>query len=75
MTAKKLCTTYRYVIRVGPRFVHGGITDNLDRSKDEAKTAWPDGQFFQVGEKTSLDEARDWVKRNGFPAEMPVTLG
>lgn len=70
MTAKKLCTTYRYVVRVGPKFVHGGITDDLDLSKVEAKAAWPTGQFFQVGEKTSLDEARAWVTKNGFEAEQ-----
>jgi len=75
VTAKKMCTTYRYVVRVGPKFVHGGITDNLDRSKVEAMAAWPNGQFFQVGEKTSLDDARDWVKRNGFSAEMSARLG
>jgi hypothetical protein len=69
VAVKKLCTTYRYVVRVGPTFVHGGITDNLELSKAEAKAAWPTGRFFQVGEKTSLNEARDWVTRNGFSAE------
>ncbi|HUX86612.1 MAG TPA: hypothetical protein VMW65_06390 [Chloroflexota bacterium] len=69
MTVKKVCTTYRYVVRVGPKFVHGGITEDLEVSKVEAKVAWPAGQFFQVGEKTSLDEARDWVTRNGFSVE------
>ena len=69
---KKPSTTYRYVIRVGPKFVHGGVTDNLERSKVEAKAMWPTGQFFQVGEKTSLDEAREWVTRNAFlPKESP----
>jgi hypothetical protein len=63
---KKTCDTYRYVIRQGPGFVHGGITDDLVRSKMEGKTRWPQGRFFQVGEKTSLDEAREWAKRNGF---------
>ncbi len=63
---KKICDTYRYVIRLGPQSVAGGITDDLARSKSEGKSRWPLGRFFQVGEKTSLDEARDWAKRNGF---------
>jgi hypothetical protein len=45
------------------------MTDDLARAKVEAKAAWPTGQFFQVGEKTSLDEAREWVTRNAFLAE------
>ena len=36
------------------------------RSKVEGMTRWPTGRFFQVGEKTSLTEAQDWAKRNGF---------
>jgi hypothetical protein len=63
---KKVFDTYRYVIRLGPTSVAGGITDDLARTKSEGKARWPGGRFFQVGEKTSLDEARDWARRNGF---------
>ena len=63
---KKPCDTYRYVIRLGPGYVEGGITADLIRSKAEGKSRWPTGRFFQVGEKTSLTEAQDWAKRNGF---------
>ncbi len=49
-TMKKPSTTYRYVIRIGPNFVHAGITDDLDRSRTEAMAAWPLGTFFQVGD-------------------------
>ncbi len=63
---KKLCDTYRYVIRLGPEFVEGGITEDLLRSKTEGRSRWPTGRFFQVGEKTSLNEAQEWAKRNGF---------
>jgi hypothetical protein len=61
---KKLSTTYRYAIRIGPKFVHAGITDDLDRSRIEAQSTWPLGTFFQVGEKTNLDEAREWMTHN-----------
>jgi hypothetical protein len=74
VTAKKLCTTYRFVVRVGPAFVHGGMTDNLERSKTEAKAAWPNGHFFQVGEKTTVEEASSWAKRNGFTGNAPASL-
>lgn len=66
---KKPCTTYRYVIRVGPTFVDGGITDDLERSKIESLATWPTGQFFQVGDKTSLDQAQEWVTKNHFLPE------
>lgn len=61
---KKLSTTYRYAIRVGPSFVHAGITDDLDRSRREARVTWPTGSFFQVGDKTNLDEAQAWMTKN-----------
>ena len=67
-TVRKPLTTYRYVIRIGPRFVHAGITDDLDRSRLEAKTSWPTGSFFQVGDKTNLDEAQKWMIKNAFVA-------
>jgi hypothetical protein len=63
---KKTCNTYRYVIRLGPQFVAGGITDDLAHSRSEMKLRWPRGRFFQVGDKTSLDEAQAWAKKNGF---------
>ena len=63
---KKPCDTYRYVIRLGPGYVEGGITEDLVRSKLEGKSRWPTGRFFQVGEKTNLVEAQEWAKRNGF---------
>ena len=62
----KLLDTYRYVIRDGPRIVHGGITDDLARSRAEGRLRWPTGRFFQVGEKTSDGEAREWAKKNGY---------
>lgn len=66
-TVKKVNTTFRYVIRLGPQFVHGGITTDLARAAAEGKTRWPTGHFFQVGEQTTEDEARAWAKRNGYP--------
>lgn len=62
----KILDTYRYIIRDGPRTVQGGITLDLARSKAEGKAKWPLGRFFQVGEKTSDSDAREWAKKNGF---------
>jgi len=62
----KLHDTYRFIIRDGPTTVHGGITDDLARSKAEGRLRWPSGRFFQVGEKTTDDEARAWARKNGF---------
>jgi hypothetical protein len=59
-------TTYRYVIRLGPKIVQGGITEDLGRSAAEGKARWPTGHFFQVGERTTEQEARDWARRNGY---------
>ncbi len=63
---KKLLTTFRYVIRLGPTYVGGGITDDLTRSKVEGKARWPTGRFFQVGERTTEEDARAWAAKNGF---------
>jgi hypothetical protein len=57
------------MVRVGPTFVHCGLTDDLERAKIEAQATWPTGQFFQVGDKTTVDEARAWVLRNTFVAK------
>jgi hypothetical protein len=65
---RKLHDTYRFIIRDGPKIVHGGITDDLERSKAEGRRRWPGGRFFQVGEKTTDDEAREWATKNGFSA-------
>jgi hypothetical protein len=65
---KKELTTFRYVIRLGPSYVGGGITDDLMRSRVEGKARWPTGRFFQVGDRTTEDDARAWAKRNGFSA-------
>lgn len=65
---KKVATTYRYVIRLGPTYVHGGITDDLARSAAEGLARWPTGHFFQVGDRTTEDDAQAWAKRNGYPS-------
>lgn len=65
---KKPRDTYRFVVRLGPSFVQGGITDDLGRAEDEARLRWPLGQFHQVGDITTVDEAQEWLKRNGFVA-------
>lgn len=65
-TMKKELTTFRYVIRLGPAYVGGGITDDLMRSRVEGKARWPTGRFFQVGDRTTEEDARAWAKRHGY---------
>jgi hypothetical protein len=65
---KKTAKTYRYVVRVGPEYVHAGITDDLDGARIEANANWPKGVFFQVGDITTFDEARDWMTKNVSPS-------
>jgi hypothetical protein len=66
MAMKKVLTTFRYIIRLGPTYVGGGITDDLTRSRVEGKARWPGGRFFQVGEQTTEADARAWAEKNGF---------
>ena len=62
----KIHDTYRFIIRDGPTIVQGGITNDLARSRAEGRLKWPNGRFFQVGERTTDQDAREWAKRNGF---------
>ena len=61
--------TYKYYFKKGNRIVHGGITDNLERRKQEHKQKWPNGHIFQVGRRTAEDAAREWEQKKGFAYE------
>ena len=70
---KKVLTTFRYVIRLGPAYVGGGITNDLGRSRVEGKARWPNGRFFQVGDRTTEEDARAWAVRHGY--SVPSAAG
>jgi hypothetical protein len=59
-------TWYRYIVRIGPRVLVGGITENLKAEQTRAAAFWPGCDVFQVGDPVSLDEARRWATHNGF---------
>ncbi len=58
--------TYKYYFKVGNKIVHGGITDDLERRKQEHQQKWPKGHIYQVGRCTNEEAARKWEKDKGF---------
>lgn len=54
--------TYMYVFKVGRKFVHGGITNDLERREREHKQSWPNGHIVQVGRRTTEEVAKNWEK-------------
>ena len=52
--------TYKYQFKVGNKVVHGGITKDLDRRKQEHQRTCPKGHIVQVGHRTTEDAARKW---------------
>jgi hypothetical protein len=59
-------TWYRYIVRIGPRVLVSGITENLEAEQTRAAAFWPGCDVFQVGDPVSLEEARRWAAHNGF---------
>ena len=58
--------TYKYYFKVGNKIVHGGITNDLERRKQEHQQKWPNGHIKQVGRRTSEEAAREWEKEKRF---------
>ena len=58
--------TYKYLFKIGNKIVHGGITNDLDRRKQEHQQKWPKGHIFKVGHRTTEEAAREWEKEKGF---------
>jgi hypothetical protein len=52
--------TYKYHFKRGPKIVHSGITNDLERREQEHQRKWPRGHIKQVGRKTTEDAARKW---------------
>jgi hypothetical protein len=63
-------TWYRYIVRIGPRVLVSGITENLAAEQTRAAAFWPSCDVFQVGDPVSLEEARGWAAHNGFGGDV-----
>lgn len=63
--------TYKYLVKVGNKIVHGGITDNLQRRAKEWSPAYPNAHMVQVGRRTTREAALKWERDNGFQAGGP----
>lgn len=63
-------TWHRYIVRIGPRVLVGGITENLEAEQTRAAAFWPGCDVLQVGDPVSLEEARLWAAHNGFTGEV-----
>jgi len=65
--AKRPRNFRKYVVRVGRRKVHGGITTRpLEEREREHQQKWPDARVLQVGHATTEDAARKWEKEQGY---------
>lgn len=58
--------TYKYVYKIGRKFVHGGITDDLERREKEHQQKWPSGHIVQVGRRTTREAAGKWEQEKGY---------
>ncbi len=57
----------KYVVKVGRKTVHGGITSRpLEERETEHKQKWPTARIDQVGRATTEDAAREWEKKQGY---------
>jgi len=55
--------TYKYHFKQGHRFVHTGITNDLERREAEHKRNFgEDGHIVQVGRATTRDAALEWER-------------
>ena len=56
----------KYTVSVKRKVVHGGITKDFERRKQEHKQEWPESIIRKVGGKVTEESARDWEKEKGF---------
>jgi predicted GIY-YIG superfamily endonuclease len=54
---------FKYHFKDGHKILHSGITDDLERRKQEHQLRWPSGHIKQVGRRTTEDAARKWEKK------------
>jgi len=58
--------TYKYILKVGRKVVHGGITNDLARREREHRQRWPNARITQVGRRTTREAAKRWEEDNGY---------
>lgn len=56
----------KYVVRIKGKIVHGGITANLERRKQEHQQTWPKSIIRKVGGPVTEEGGRRWEKKQGF---------
>jgi len=56
----------KYVVRVKGKTVHGGITTDFERRKQEHKQEWPKSIIRKVGGPVTQESARKWEEKQGF---------
>jgi len=54
--------TYKYKLKVGKKVVHIGHTTDLRRREEEHQKHWPESKIYQVGRRTTREEARQWER-------------
>ena len=57
--------TFKYVMTVGNKIVHRGITNDLGRRESEHRATWPDANIRQVGRRTTRDAGLQWERDGG----------
>jgi hypothetical protein len=55
--------TYKYHFIVGGKIVYRGVTSNLDFRRDEHLKRWPSGHLVQIGRRTTMAKAVEWMRR------------
>ena len=59
-------TTYKYHFKNrANRVVQRNITHDLERREKEHQVRWPDGHIVQIGRRTTMAQAKKWVKAGG----------
>ncbi len=56
----------RYLVKRGRQIIHGGITEDFDRRKEEHERKYPGVRVVKIGPKVTEDTARKWEKKRGF---------
>lgn len=57
--------TYKYVVKIGKRVVHQGVTSDLKRREAEHKAHSPKSHVVKIGRKTTRERALEWERRGG----------
>ena len=58
--------TFKYQFKVGKKIVHGGITNDLERSEQERQQKWRKGHIKRVGRRTTEEAARTSERDKGY---------